>query len=228
MATSEEIRKNVKLEPWHCDQLEEDMDGESLLYLSTDIKHDKFSRNTVRTLRAAGRPHDTLEWAKEIVEMYTNPVQPTMSGAQRDIHKCLERLVITYRGRKNGLGAAREDEVNDPRAICILLLRAEKGFDWRGRYPNPSEPRRDLAIFDTGTYGKSGLISLDRLEGRLLLKPNVRFGNDGGDLQDLWSALAFLRTSGQLDPTMQGIADAMYYAKSNHNYDHNDRKRKDD
>ncbi len=228
MATSEEIRKNATLESWNYDHLEEDMDSESLLYLSTDIKDDQFSRNTVRTLRAAGRPYDTLEWAEEIVEMYTNPVQPTMSKAQKDIYKWLERLVITYRGRKNGLGAAKEDEVNDPRAICLLLLRAERGFNWRGRHPNPKKPRKDLAIFDTGTYGKSGLISLDRPEGRLLLKPNVRFGNDGGDLQDLWSALAFLRTSGRLDQTMQGIADAMYYAKSNHNYDHNDRRRMDD
>lgn len=228
MATSEEIRKNVELESYTGKQFDDYMNIE-IYENCANVTNDKFERrNMTPTLRAARRPHDTLERAEEIVEMYTNPVQPTMSEAQKDICKWIERLVITYRGRKNGLGAAREDEVNDPRAICLLLLRAEKGFDWRGRHPDPEKPRKDLAIFDTGTYGKFGLISLDQPDGRLLLKPNVRFGDDGGDLQDLWSALAFLRTSGRLDQTMQGIADAMYYAKSNNNYDHNDRRRMDD
>tara|TARA_B100001564_G_C20582548_1_gene643878 strand:+ start:164 stop:829 length:666 start_codon:yes stop_codon:yes gene_type:complete len=213
MVTSKnKIKMNVEDE-WELVMLEEE-------YSYANIKDPFMSGRkdvTTLTLKAASRPNDTPEWAQGIVAMYTNPVQDTMTYKQKQVHEWHRRLKRSYLGRVNSLGNDADDEVvNDPRKIVMLMLRADKGINCENNDAYNSE----LVLFNTRkTSGKFGLISLERPENRPLLRPNGRFGRDGGDLQDLWSALALLRTSGCLDLTMQGLANAMFYAKlEQHDY----------
>ena len=82
-----------------------------------------------------------------------------------------------------------------------MMLRLDAESDFRCLFKQDIRVARNL-----------GELHLDLPDNKVLLRANGRFGSDGGYLQDVWSALALLRTTGVLPQHLQALANAMYYA----------------
>ncbi len=172
--------------------------------IQDDLNH--FQRKDVNIftpiLRAKQRQTDTREWAEEIVNGVINPDSTNSTVEQRNVADLCDRLARSLRGRSNSLGnSATDEEINDPRAISLMMLRLDAESDFRCLFKQDIRVARNL-----------GELHLDLPDNKVLLRANGRFGSDGGYLQDVWSALALLRTTGVLPQHLQAFANAMYYA----------------